>query len=630
MAFYLEKAIFVNRAPFEHLELDFKEKGINVLSAINGKGKTTILSYIVDAFHELAKMGFENSYKGIDDQLYRVSSSNFDMRGQTYSLALLKFTNEDKVIDYVDIRGNISEEQYNDLPISHENIPYQTIIQNVNNQRFCRIISQEVNKKVSEDIFNNTILTYFPAYRYEQPGYLNKPYEVKLKFDINVRYSGYLKNPIEVITSLPEIANWLLDVVLDEKMISGNQKANELDRSINSIVKNILSSKLGNDIHFGLGERNSGATRLSILGADNRAIYPSVFNISSGEAALLCVFGEVLRQSDCIGKDNNVEGIVLIDEIDKHLHIKLQKDILPKLFKLFPNIQFIVSSHSPFLSMGLADEAMERTQIIDLDNNGIVCEPTNNDLYKEVYEMMINENQRFAERYNKLVNQIKSNSKPIIITEGKTDYRHIKKAIDVLERSDIDVDFYQVPDSWGSSKLKDMLEHLSRIKQQKKVIGIFDRDEPDYLTYLDVNNQQFKSYGDSNVYAFAIPLINETVYGNSISIEHYYNKENLLKEDENHRRLFLGSEFHPSGNSKDGRYQTKTSNIKHKVDVNGIIDDKVFESSDLEQLRSIALTKDAFTSLIESDADYSRDFEFSKFNQMLDVLKIIIDLPLYT
>ena len=630
MAFYLEKAIFVNRAPFEHLELDFKEKGINVLSAINGKGKTTILSYIVDAFHELAKMGFENSYKGIDDQLYRVSSSNFDMRGQTYSLALLKFTNEDKVIDYVDIRGNISEEQYNDLPISHENIPYQTIIQNVNNQRFCRIISQEVNKKVSEDIFNNTILTYFPAYQYEQPGYLNKPYEVKLKFDINVRYSGYLKNPIEVITSLPEIANWLLDVVLDEKMISGNQKANELDRSINSIVKNILSSKLGNDIHFGLGERNSGATRLSILGADNRAIYPSVFNISSGEAALLCVFGEVLRQSDCIGKDNNVEGIVLIDEIDKHLHIKLQKDILPKLFKLFPNIQFIVSSHSPFLSMGLADEAMERTQIIDLDNNGIVCEPTNNDLYKEVYEMMINENQRFAERYNKLVNQIKSNSKPIIITEGKTDYRHIKKAIDVLERSDIDVDFYQVPDSWGSSKLKDMLEHLSRIKQQKKVIGIFDRDEPDYLTYLDVNNQQFKSYGDSNVYAFAIPLINETVYGNSISIEHYYNKENLLKEDENHRRLFLGSEFHPSGNSKDGRYQTKTSNIKHKVDVNGIIDDKVFESSDLEQLRSIALTKDAFTSLIESDADYSRDFEFSKFNQMLDVLKIIIDLPLYT
>ena len=42
MALYLEKAIFVNRAPFENIELKFKEKGSNVLAAINGRGKTTI------------------------------------------------------------------------------------------------------------------------------------------------------------------------------------------------------------------------------------------------------------------------------------------------------------------------------------------------------------------------------------------------------------------------------------------------------------------------------------------------------------------------------------------------------------------------------------------------------------
>ncbi len=45
---------------------------------------------------------------------------------------------------------------------------------------------------------------------------------------------------------------------------------------------------------------------------------------------------------------NTIEGIVLIDEVDLHLHIKLQKDILPQLIKLFPKVQFIVSSHSPF------------------------------------------------------------------------------------------------------------------------------------------------------------------------------------------------------------------------------------------------------------------------------------------
>src|SRR5690606_6716948 len=45
----------------------------------------------------------------------------------------------------------------------------------------------------------------------------------------------------------------------------------------------------------------------------------------------------------------NLEGIVLIDEIDAHLHISLQKLILPFLIESFPSIQFIVSTHSPFV-----------------------------------------------------------------------------------------------------------------------------------------------------------------------------------------------------------------------------------------------------------------------------------------
>ena len=307
----------------------------------------------------------------------------------------------------------------------------------------------------------------------------------------------------------------------------------------------------------------------------------------------------------------------------------MQYDILPKLLNMFPNIQFIVTSHSPFLNMGLANDAKERSQIIDLDNNGFVCEPTNNDLYREVYNLMISENQRFADRYNKLVNQIKSNTKPLIITEGKTDYRHIKKAIQVLDRNDIDVEFYEVPDCWGSSQLKEMLDQLSKIKHQRIIIGVFDRDEPSYLSYLDANNQSYKTYGDSNVYAFAIPLVNEDIYGYSISIEHYYDRDCLLKEEpEHHRRLFLGSEFYKSGNSTDGEYQTRASKLQHKVDINGVIDEKVYSKDDLEQLNSIALTKEAFISLIENDENYSRGFDFTNFNQILNVIAQIVNLPL--
>ena len=70
---HLSKAIFINRAPFDNLELSFQEQGINVLSAINGRGKTTILSYIVDAFHEMARPYFRNSYNGIENTYYIIN-----------------------------------------------------------------------------------------------------------------------------------------------------------------------------------------------------------------------------------------------------------------------------------------------------------------------------------------------------------------------------------------------------------------------------------------------------------------------------------------------------------------------------------------------------------------------------
>ena len=46
--------VFINRAPFKNLDLKFID-GINVLLSENGRGKTTIMSYVVDALYEIAK-----------------------------------------------------------------------------------------------------------------------------------------------------------------------------------------------------------------------------------------------------------------------------------------------------------------------------------------------------------------------------------------------------------------------------------------------------------------------------------------------------------------------------------------------------------------------------------------------
>lgn len=672
MAFHLDKAIFINRAPFEHLELDFKKNGINVLTAINGKGKTTILSHIVDAFYELARPNFENEFEGRSNKYYRISSPVFNIIPSNPSFVYFIFNNNGERWDYLDIRNVCSENDY-EANINIDNkIPFnefaQELKEGMNVKRWCKSAQRDSVIK----LFNQNILTFFPSYRYEDPGYLNDTYSFKIEHKIESGYSGFLTNPLVVMCQFKVLANWLLDVALDEvrqsqkqniiwnqlspflrrgangnNVLEDNQTTRNLINSLislasysqqdilkntNQVIGHVLMSKYPQrSLKLGVGDRARGGTRINIVDAsDETIVYPSIFNMSSGEKALVSIFVELLRQMDNIRiKVNEISGIVLIDEIDKNLHISMQYDILPKLLNMFPNIQFIVTSHSPFLNMGLANDAKERSQIIDLDNNGFVCEPTNNDLYREVYNLMISENQRFADRYNKLVNQIKSNTKPLIITEGKTDYRHIKKAIQVLDRNDIDVEFYEVPDCWGSSQLKEMLDQLSKIKHQRIIIGVFDRDEPSYLSYLDANNQSYKTYGDSNVYAFAIPLVNEDIYGYSISIEHYYDRDCLLKEEpEHHRRLFLGSEFYKSGNSTDGEYQTRASKLQHKVDINGVIDEKVYSKDDLEQLNSIALTKEAFISLIENDENYSRGFDFTNFNQILNVIAQIVNLPL--
>ncbi|WEA38043.1 AAA family ATPase [Lysinibacillus fusiformis] len=72
--------------------------------------------------------------------------------------------------------------------------------------------------------------------------------------------------------------------------------------------------------------------------------------LSSGYSSILNVVTEIIIRMEKNKKKNyDVQGIVIIDEIEAHLHLSLQKKIFKFLTDFFPNIQFIVSSHSPFV-----------------------------------------------------------------------------------------------------------------------------------------------------------------------------------------------------------------------------------------------------------------------------------------
>lgn len=624
----LKKALFINRAPFDKLELDFDDSNVFLLSGINGKGKTTILSYIVDAFYELAKKGYPNEFENNSNKYYRVSSGLYSLNRQAFSIVYLRFiTKGDKENDYIDIRGNITEEEYCAALGIDNPIPFSNISKNLernNNLKYWRNHSE----KDSREIFSAELMTYFPAYRYEKPYYLNTPYKPELEFSIDMGFSGYLENPIEVTSDFPKIANWMMDVVLDSYLYKG--KSFEVFSYVNSIISLILRSKTKEDLRLGIGQRYEGAERIAVVYAkDESVMYPSIFLMSSGEMALVAEFVELLKQADTLRKPiHKISGIVLIDEVDKHLHIRLQKEILPLLFAKFPNVQFVVTSHAPFLSLGLAENnQIIKSAIFDMDRNGCRCEVENNDLYQEVYQMMVVENDRFADKYKELRSQIESDNKPLIITEGKTDWKHIKAAMKALNITDIDVTFHEYEGTIGDKSLMQMLKNFVCLNSTRKIIGIFDRDNESFLKdNSEVRDNEFHSLG-TNIYAFAIPVVNADQYGSYTSIEHYYIKDDLLKEDVNGRRLFLGSEFFESGNSKNGKYQTKFSGIQNKVKINGVIDEKVYDAErDLEQKRNIALSKNDYAQLIYDGSDFAENFDFSHFSQIFQIIRKIIEL----
>ena len=74
--------------------------------------------------------------------------------------------------------------------------------------------------------------------------------------------------------------------------------------------------------------------------------------VSDGFAAVLDIVADLIlkmQDDNSLTRSYQKEGIVLIDEIETHLHLALQKVIMPLLTKVFPNIQFIITTHSPFV-----------------------------------------------------------------------------------------------------------------------------------------------------------------------------------------------------------------------------------------------------------------------------------------
>ncbi|MDX2068795.1 MAG: AAA family ATPase [Haliscomenobacter sp.] len=116
----------------------------------------------------------------------------------------------------------------------------------------------------------------------------------------------------------------------------------------------------------------------------NRIIKPKTFEqLASGNRSIIAMVGDmVIRLLDGqpnISDPSDLEGIVLIDELDIHLHPTWQKALPGLLSEIFPKIQFISSTHSPIPLLGAPKESVV-LKVHQSSEEGITVEKLDIDL----------------------------------------------------------------------------------------------------------------------------------------------------------------------------------------------------------------------------------------------------------
>lgn len=75
--------------------------------------------------------------------------------------------------------------------------------------------------------------------------------------------------------------------------------------------------------------------------------------LSVGYKGILTLVGDIILKLE---QDFNAEAIIFIDEFDAHLHPKWQREFVKKLSETFPNVQFVVATHSPIPILGCTEK----------------------------------------------------------------------------------------------------------------------------------------------------------------------------------------------------------------------------------------------------------------------------------
>ena len=267
---------------------------------------------------------------------------------------------------------------------------------------------------------------------------------------------------------------------------------------------------------------------------------------------------------------------------------------------------------------GLTMELLEEIGALELQNEII-------DEFRAKEEAKEKELHQLNEIHTTLQQKMDAIQKPLIITEGKTDWKHIKHALIKLkergEFEDIDVEFDEYDEDRGCDKLQKIVEGLSMIPLRHKIIAIYDTDKK------KAQLEDGATYKKKCENLYELPIPNPQNYSCGISIEMMYPESDIKRVDINGRRLYLTSEFDSQTTIlQDGTFRKICIN-KTLVDATNhnlikIVDNKVL---DVETGFDYALSKEAYARYILNEDSLYADVDVSGFRELFESIRSIIN-----
>lgn len=435
---YIKKITLENVGPISNLEIELpfhendKPKPI-VLVGENWVGKSILLSYIVNSLILLRQASWISNTETENWKVYKLRSPQYIKIWQEFLYCSIEFDEQLELHEWqfnsiksklpVNLQSELnSRPHFQEVPETESSLVYTNF---------------EVNLTITKEIESQNVLLYFPSSRFEEPAWLN---EINLQAKANyqdLKNIGWISNrKIVVQNNLLEIKNWLFDVIFDHHLYvkQGVATFSVIYDMVTQLLWIILSHKFSNP-NFRFGSRKDRV--ISIYDWEVE-VAKNIFTLSTWETLLLILSMWILRDFDLTnnpqdGWTKNIKWIVVIDEIDLHLHSTLQKEVLPKIVKYFPKIQFIITTHSPLFVLWMEQSFWtENIEIREMPSWNIISAERFREF--ETAYSYFKETITFEEEIQK---QMTESKKPVIFVEWPTDVRYIEKAASVLWKEEI-------------------------------------------------------------------------------------------------------------------------------------------------------------------------------------------------